>query len=185
MLAAPPPIESDRLQVRLLAEADLPALFEVNGDDEVTRFLPYATWRSMADAHAWYKRMQGIQATGLALQFAVLEKLTGKAVGTCLIFRFDEGSSRAELGFVLGRAHWGKGYMREALVALIDWGFASQVLRRLEAEIDPRNESSRGLAQRLGFVREGILRQKWVDNGVTKDVEVYGLLRHEWPGKKG
>lgn len=179
-LTAPPPIESARLHVRLVVESDLPALLEVNGDKEVTKFLPYATWSSMTDADAWYKRMSGIQATGLALQFVVAEKQTGTAVGTCLLFRFEEASARAELGFVLGRAHWGTGYMGEALAALIDYAFGSMALRRLEAEVDPRNVSSGRLLQRLGFTKEGLLRQRWADKGEVKDVEVYGLLRHEW-----
>ncbi|MGH8795772.1 MAG: GNAT family N-acetyltransferase, partial [Caldimonas sp.] len=105
--------------MRLAAEPDLPALLEVNGSEEVTALLPYARWASMADAQAWFERMKNIQATGLALQFVVAIKSTDVAIGTCLLFRFEEGSARAELGYVLGRAHWGRGFMQEALEALI------------------------------------------------------------------
>jgi ribosomal-protein-alanine N-acetyltransferase len=180
-LCVPAPIESARLVVRPVAESDLPALLQVNADDDVTRFLPYATWSSMADARAWYGRMAGMQAAGSGLQFVVADKRTGTAVGTCLLFRFEESSARAELGYVLGRAHWGAGYMHEALGALIDHAFDAMALRRLEAEVDPRNISSVRLLRRLGFTREGLLRQRWVDKGEAKDVEVYGLLRHERP----
>lgn len=179
-LTAPNPIESARLQLRLATEADLPALLEVNGDAEVTKFLPYTSWNSIADAEAWYKRMSDIQATGTALQFVVVEKQTQRAIGTCLVFRFEETSARAELGYVLGRSHWGSGYMREALAALIDCAFDGMSLRRLEAEVDPGNLASCRLLLRLGFTKEGLLRQRWVAKGETKDVEVYGLLRHEW-----
>lgn len=78
---------------------------------------------TIMDAEAWLKRMAAIQATGTALQFVVAEKRTGRAIGTCLLFGFDEPSARAELGFVLGRAHWAKGYMTEALATLIDCAF--------------------------------------------------------------
>jgi len=88
-LAIPDPIESERLLIRIVAESDLPALFDVNSDEEVTAMLPYATWKSMADAKAWLERMEGIQATGLALQFVVVLKATGLAIGTCLLFRFE------------------------------------------------------------------------------------------------
>jgi len=179
---APPSLKSARLQIRLVAESDLRDLLAVNGDSEVTRFLPYAAWNSMADADAWYKRMSGMQAAGSALQFVVAEQRTGTAVGTCLLFRFEETSARAELGYALGRAHWGKGYMGEALAALIDCAFGSMALRRLEAEVDPGNLSSGRLLKRLGFTREGLLRQRWVDKGKAHDVETYGLLRDEWPG---
>lgn len=100
-LAAPDPIDSGRLLVRLVAESDLPALLEVNASEEVTALLPYARWNSMADAVAWLDRMKAVQATGLALQFVIVSKSTATAIGTCLLFRFEEGSGRAELGYVL------------------------------------------------------------------------------------
>jgi ribosomal-protein-alanine N-acetyltransferase len=184
-LVAPNPIESERLLVRLVAESDLPALLEVNSSDEVTALLPYAKWESMADAEAWLKRMAGIQATGLALQFVVVSKSSGLAIGTCLLFRFEEGSARADLGYLLGRAHWGLGLMHEALRALIACAFGSMGLRRLEAEVDPRNRSSAHLLRRLGFTREGLLRQRWVSKGEARDVEMYGLLRDEWSSREG
>src|SRR5688572_21053729 len=100
-LIAPNPIESPRLWVRLITESDLPALMEVNGDDEVTRFVPYPTWQSLDDAKAWFKRMSDLQAAGKALQFVIATKATGKAIGTCLLFHFEEITASAELGYVL------------------------------------------------------------------------------------
>ena len=177
----PEPIEAERVRVRLLAEPDLPALFAVNSDDAVTALLPYATWKTPADGEAWFKRMTDLQATGLALQFVVADKASDRAIGTCLLFRLEEGSQRAELGYALGRAHWGRGLMQEALRALIGHAFGPMALRRLEAEVDVRNPASARLLQRLGFSREGLLRQRWVSKGEAKDVEIYGLLRDEWP----
>ncbi len=123
--------------------------------------------------------MSGIQATGLALQFAVVSKSTGKAIGTCLLFRFEAASARAEIGYVLGRAHWGQGLMREALAALLNGAFGGP-LRRIEAEVNTRNHPSAALLVRLGFKKEGLLRQRWVTKGRAEDVEMYGLLRDEW-----
>lgn len=180
-LVAPEPIESERLIIRLVAETDLPSLLEVNSNEEVTALLPYATWTSLADGQAWYQRIAGFQSTGSALQFVIVSKSSGKAIGTCLLFRLEEGSARAELGYALGRAHWGQGLMREALSALLGTAFAAMALRRIEAEVDPRNFQSVRLLRRLGFTKEGLLRQRWVAKGEVKDVEIYGLLRDEWP----
>jgi len=185
LLIAPAPIETERLAVRLVLESDLPALMEVNSDEAVTALLPYATWRSAADAEAWLARMRDIEATGLAFQFVVVLKSAERAIGTCLLFRFDEGSARAELGYALGRAYWGQGFMREALTALLDSAFGTMGLRRLEDEVDTANAPSARLLQRLGFTNEGLLRQRWMTNGKAKDVEVYGLLRNEWLGRAG
>ena len=177
----PAPIEAERVRVRLLAESDLPALYEVNADEAVTRMLPYATWTSAADADAWFKRMEGIQATGLALQFVIADKASDRAIGTSLLFRLEEGSARAELGYVLGRAWWGRGLMHEALAALLDRAFGAMALRRIEAEVDVRNTASSRVLRRLGFTREGLLRQRWVTKGEAKDIEIFGLLHDEWP----
>ena len=184
-LIAPGPIDTERLAVRLVVDSDLPALMEVNSNEEVTALLPYATWRSAADAEAWLHRMRGIEATGLAFQFVLVLKSVERAIGTCLLFRFEEGSARAELGYALGRAHWGQGLMQEALTALFGAAFGTMGLRRLEAEVDTGNRSSARLLQRLGFTKEGLLRQRWVTKGKARDVEMYGLLRNEWLGRTG
>lgn len=173
-------IESDRLLQRPVQERDLCDLLDVNNDDEVTRFLPYETWNTIADARAWYERIAGLQAEGKARQFVIVEKATGKVIGASVVFNVDEASARAEVGYVLGKAHWGRGLMREALAALLDHAFDHLQMRRLEAFADSRNAPSDRLLRRLGFTREGTLRQRWVIKGETRDSTVYGLLRGEW-----
>lgn len=180
-MLAPDPIETDRLVVRLIVPTDLSALLVINSDAETTRFLPYGTWKSPADAEAWFQRISKLQAVGNALQFVIVEKQTRQLIGACVLFRYDEASARAELGFVLGRAHLKQGFMREALTALIECAFRRLSLRRLEAEVDPANPASVRLLRDLGFTREGLLRQRYVTNGQTHDVEVHGMLSQEWP----
>ena len=180
-LPTPSPIASPRLMIRLVTAADLPGLFVVNGDAAVTQHLPYATWQTLADGEAWLVRMHTLGEAGSTLQFVVCDSASGQVLGSCLLFRFDEGSARAELGYVLGRAHWGHGLMFEALGALLGHAFSAMGLRRIEAEVNPANTASVRLLERLGFTCEGVLRKRWVANGVAYDVNVYGLLRGEWP----
>jgi [ribosomal protein S5]-alanine N-acetyltransferase len=179
-----PPITdllSPRLRVRPVAAADLPDLMAVNGDAEVTRFLPYATWQSPADAEAWLVRMRALDASGISQQLVLERREDGRVIGTALLFRHDEASGRAELGYVLGRAHWGQGLMREALQALCGHAFGPLGLRRLEAEVNPANTASTGLLRALGFTQEGCLRQRWVAKGSEPyDTHFFGLLAHEW-----
>jgi ribosomal-protein-alanine N-acetyltransferase len=165
--------------VRLLDEADLPSLLEMNSNAEVTALLPYATWNCLADGRAWYERTRGIEATGTALQFVLVSKSTNLAIGTCLLFRLEASSSRAELGYALGRQYWGQGLMREALTELLSAAFGSMGLRRIEAEVNTRNTASARLLGRLGFTKEGLLRKRWVVKGHAEDVEVFGLLQGE------
>jgi [ribosomal protein S5]-alanine N-acetyltransferase len=177
---ANPTIETSRLTIRLVTAADLPELLEFNSDDAVTRYLPYENWKGMDDAQEWLGRATTRLAAGEALQFVAVQRETGRVIGSCLLFHFDQASRRAEIGYLLGRRHWGAGYMFEAMKALVDFAFADMNLRRLEAEIDPRNLASAKLLERLGFTREGLLRQRWDLKGEFTDSGLYGFLRTDW-----
>jgi len=173
-------IETNRLTIRLVEESDLPSLFAVNADDAVTRYLPYESWKSAADGEAWFSRAAARLAAGEAGQFVIVHRESRRVVGTCLLFRFEQSSARAEVGYVLAREYWGAGYMLEAMKAFVVFAFEQLGMRRLEAEIDPRNVSSARLLERLGFVREGLLRQRWAMKGEVADSGFYGLLHEDW-----
>lgn len=173
------PVHTPRLLVRRVRADDLGDLLVVNGDDTTTRFLPYATWRSSADGQAWFDRMAGLQAAGATAQYVIEHRELQRVIGSCLLFRHEEASGRAELGYVLGRSHWGRGLMFEALSGLVGHAFGTLGLRRLEADVNPLNSASVRLLERLGFVREGLLRQRWVTKGEVCDSLLYGLLSEE------
>ena len=177
---APKLIESARVCVRPVSESDLPSLLAINGDEEVVRFLGHAPWQAMADAEAWFARISKLQASGSAMEFVIAERQTGSVIGRCGLFELEEVDAHAALGYILGRSHWGQGYMREALTVLIHSAFGEMGLRRLEAKVEAQNTASAALLRRLGFTQEGVLRERWISKGGTTDAEVYGLLRHEW-----
>jgi RimJ/RimL family protein N-acetyltransferase len=177
-LPAFPPIETERLSIRPIARSDLPALLEVNGDPEVTRYLPYNAWTGAAEGEAWFARMEKLAAGGDACQLVIVERALDRAIGTCLVFRYSDRDRMAEIGYVLGRASWGRGYMLEALTALIGVAFDAARLRRLEANVAGPNLASLKLLGRLGFVHEGLLRERWITKGdQVTDCAVFGLVR--------
>ena len=173
------PVHTARLTLRRVRSADLDDLLEVNGDELVTRFLPYPTWTTAADAQAWFDRMAALQAAGSTAQYVIEHRGLARVIGSCLLFRHEPASGRAEIGYVLGRAHWGQGLMLEAMRGFVDHAFDTLGLRRLEADVNPLNEASVRLLERLGFVREGLLRQRWVTKGEISDSLLFGLLRGE------
>lgn len=176
-------VPAQRLSLRPVAESDLPDLLEINGDPEVTRFLPYATWQSLEDGAAWLRRMQTLGSTGTGQQLVVVRNEDAKVVGTVLLFKFDEGSARMELGYVLGRPYWKQGLMREALEAVCSHAFSAMGIRRMEAEVNPMNHGSNALLQRVGFTLEGTMRQRWVAKGVAYDTNFYGYLVEDWQAR--
>ena len=173
-------LTAPRVVVRPVTEADLPDLFEVNGDDEVTKFLPYATWNSLVDGAAWLRRMQVLGEAGAAQQLVVERKSDGKVLGGVLLFKHEAGSARLELGYVLGRQYWRQGFAREALTAVCDHLFRTAGIRRIEAEVDPGNVASCAVLASLGFTLEGRLRERWVCKGRTYDSDIHGCLAVDW-----
>src|SRR5438270_12254151 len=86
------PLHSERVLIRPLLDTDLDALFPINGDDEVTRFLPYKTWHTMDDARAWLTRTRTLETAGNAVQLVLLraDATRSTVIGTCLLFNAHE-----------------------------------------------------------------------------------------------
>lgn len=178
---SPTPLETNRLILRPPANADLPDLLKANGDDEVTRFLPYDTWRALEDAEAWLKKTEARHACGEVQQYVLALKDSGKVIGACIVFAHDEKNACAEIGYVLGRDFWGNGLMKEAMTGLIDRCFNDLGLRRLEAFANPENVRSTRILDRLRFQAEGLLRSRWqTKDGYFADAAIYGILKEDW-----
>ena len=168
-------LRTDRLTLRPLAEADAPAYFELFSHPEVTRYLSRPPMTDVSQARERIAQIQDDYRTRSSLQLGLERNADRALLGICLLFHFEFGSRRAEIGYALRRAYWGAGYMHEALRALVDYGFGVLDLNRLEADIDPRNTASARTLERLGFVRE-----RWIVSGEVSDSGLYGLLRREW-----
>ena len=176
----PEPLLTPRLHIRPLTADDLAAVFACYDNVEVRRYCAPVRWPDMDYAAAWFARMQARVADGVAQQFVIARRDNGAIIGTCVLFNIDNVNRRAEIGYALGRDHWGGGYMQEAVARLIDHAFDTLKLHRIEAEIDPRNEASaRGLL-RLGFSHDGTLKDRYLDDNEFADAGLYGLLESVW-----
>lgn len=173
-------IPTPRLTLRLLTEADLPALYDIFSNPEVMRYWSYPPWTDKSQAQQMLKDVQAGYDTGNALQLGIERRADQALVGTCTLFQFHVASRRAEIGYALGRPYWKLGYMHETLQALLHYAFQTLNLNRLEVDIDPRNLASANVLERLGFQKEGHLRERWIVNDEVSDTWLYGLLRREW-----
>jgi RimJ/RimL family protein N-acetyltransferase len=173
-------LETPRLLLRPFKHADATDLFTVYSHPEVYRHVPIGGWTQVDEAHQRIARDINTMAAGEQLRLAVQRTEDARVIGEVLLFNFARESRRAEIGYALARDAWGQGYVREALAPLIDMAFGGLELRRLEAEIDPRNAASAKVLERLGFRQEGMLRQRWILRGETSDSGLYGLLDTDW-----
>ena len=178
-------LETERLRLRWLTAADAPGLFTVYSDPVVARYLSRPAFTELAQAEKMAANALAGYADGSGVNFAIERREGPGFMGNCMLFRFHRESRRAEIGYSMGRAYWGKGYMHEALGALIDYAFGPLDLNRLEADIDPRNANSAKSLERQGFRLEGVLRERWIVAGEVSDTAYYGLLRNEWRANHG
>ncbi len=173
-------LQTARLVLRPLRESDAPALFAIFSDPQVMRYWSTPPWPSIDEAHAMITRDIKAMADGEYLRFGVEQADMGALIGTCTLFSISAICRRAEVGYGLASSAWGQGYMDEALRCLLGYGFSELNLNRVEADIDPRNSASARSLERLGFTREGFLRERWIVDGEVSDTALYGLLQREW-----
>lgn len=179
-----PTIDAPRVSLRWLTDADTSSLFSIFSDPEVMRYWscpPFAGMEGartlLADIHEHFRQRT-------LFQWGIARRTDDLVIGTCTLFHIDLSNRRAEIGYALGREHWGKGYMQEALNALLGFSFDKLNMHRIEADVDPNNASSIKTLERLGFRREGYLRERWLVGGEIQDALFYGLLRREWQGSR-
>jgi RimJ/RimL family protein N-acetyltransferase len=177
------PLRTPRLELRPLGPEDVAALFAIHSDAQAMRYWDAPIWTSDARGRAMVAR-DVADATGGYLRLGIVATDGGALIGTCALWNVDRQSRRAEIGYILDPRAWGRGFMREALSALLDYGFTAIDLNRVEADTDPRNERSTRLLERLGFVQEGLFRERCIVNGEVSDAAMYGLLRREWKAKR-
>ncbi len=185
---APPalPLRTDRLQLRYVTLGDLDAL-RYYSDPEVCRYLPFppADEAALAARVAMMAGRQAPSAPDEVLSLAVVEGET--LVGDVILrlrTRADELSppAVAEIGWAFAPEQSGRGLATEAASALITMSFDHYPLHRIYANLDPRNERSAALCERLGMTREAHTRRDFpAPDGTWTDSLVYGLLREEWP----
>lgn len=176
-----PELAASRVVLRALEDSDVPELFAVFSHPEVTRFWSHPPFTDLSDAQSYVEQTRRGFKGGNFLQWGLCRSDGQQVLGTCTLWQIDWQSERAEVGFALGRDHWGQGLMSEGLAAMVEFAFDELGLRRLEADIDPRNQPSIALVERLGFEREGYMRERWQVAGEISDSIFFGLLASDWP----
>ena len=174
-----PVLESERIRLRPLRMDDAGEVFTLFSDARVTRYWSFQAWTEPAQAEAWLAERIGWGPPSV-YGWAMADRASDAFIGTTALFSLSGPLHRAELGYSLMPARQGEGLATEAVRRALDFGFDVLGLERIEADVDPRNVASCRLAERLGFQREGLLRNRWRVGGEFADSILYGLLRGEY-----
>ena len=176
---AQPVLETSRLLLRPFTRADAPEVQRLAGAPEVadtTLNVPHPYEAGMAED--WIGGHADQFAAGDAAVYAVILRDGACLIG-CIGLSISKRHRRAELGYWLGVEFWGRGYMTEAAGALVEHGFSLLDLHKIEASHLARNPASGRVMEKIGMVREGLLRRHILKNGVFEDLAVYGLVKAE------
>lgn len=172
-------LDSERLVLRPLRDSDAEAMWHVFSDVELMTWWSSAPHRDLAETRAYVGRNA---AQDPYLSWAITAKKgdpPDEALGSVVLRQEREGVG--EIGYTLRRSRWGRGYAREAVSRVIMHAFQDLGYRRVFADTDPDNTASNALLEKLGFRREGYLRESWKTHIGIRDSVVWGLLRAEWP----
>jgi [ribosomal protein S5]-alanine N-acetyltransferase len=181
MALVTPTLSTGRLLLRPVADSDAEALFALHQSARVLRYWDSPPWTDPARADAFVARSRTMAAEGTGVRLVLERASDGAFLGWCSLSRWNPDHRTAALGYCLAEPAWGRGYATEAARAVLGWAFETLDLNRVQAETDTRNLASARVLEKLGFVREGTLREDCVVHGEVSDSWVYGLLRRELP----
>lgn len=173
-------IATDRLILRRFRPADAPVLAGYRSDPEVARYQSWDAPFPLAKAETAVANFAASDPDRPGWFQYAAERISDRVLLGDVAVRVHDNRMQAEIGFTLAREHQGQGYATEAVRAVLDRLFRVQGMRRVTGECDARNEPSARLMERLGFRREGLLRQQTFIKGEWTDDLIYGLLAEEW-----
>lgn len=175
-----PTLETPRLLIRRLSLHDAADIYEYSRDPLVAKHVLWDAQTSIGEARSYIRYMIRKYHSGDCASWGIVLKETGHVVGTIGFIWIQTDNSAAEVGYSLKRSLWNRGYMTEALQAVLKYGFDRLHLNRIEAQHECENPASGAVMRKCGMRHEGTLRQRLYNKGRYVDVELYAVLRQDY-----
>ena len=172
-----PTLRAPRLRLRQPVAADAPDVLAVFGDAHALRYWSHGPLADLDAARAYLDDIQSGWRERTLFQWAIADLETDRLLGTVTLTSWDRTNRHAEIGFILHPTAQGRGLATEAVRTALAFSFGPMGLHRVEADVHPENDASLQLLERIGFEREGYLRERWCVFGVWEDSVILGLLR--------
>ena len=177
-------IETERLILRHYAVADAEFMYrDWASDPEVTKYLTWPTHTCVEDSKAILEEWVGDYERNSFYLWAIEPKGLDQPIGSISVVEINEAANWVEIGYCIGRNWWHRGYVSEALKALIAFFFEEVGVGRIQARHDPRNIHSGAVMRKCGMTCEGILRRADRNNQGICDAAIYSILREEYDRK--
>lgn len=171
-----PVLTTERLILRKTEMTDVPAMYVQRSDPRLMKYVDRKPCQSEEEAAAFIRMITDALDNNVGISWAITTRNSDEMIGSIAIWRIMKEHYRGELGYVLLPDYQGKGIMKEALSAVIAYGFDVLQLHSLEANTNPGNIASHKLLERHGFVREAYFKENYYCDGKFLDSAIYSLI---------
>ena len=175
-----PELKTPRLLLRRLTMRDAGDIYRYSRDPEVARHVLWDAHRSIGDSRAYLRYMLHRYRAHEPASWGIEELSTGRIIGTIGFMWIQQDNAAAEVGYSLARDCWNRGFMTEALGAVIQYGFDFMNLNRIEAQHETTNPASGAVMRKCHMCKEGTLRSRLFNKGKYVDVDLYAILRRDF-----
>lgn len=178
-----PELNTRSLKLRRITQEDDKSLLEILSDEITCKYLTQNAVKDMTSIAKLITRMNIVFQEKQRIRWGIAKKEDNNLIGHCGYFDIDRNNSIAEISYCLKSDSCGKGKMTEALDEMLKFGFYSYGLNRIVAKVMEDNISSIKVLVKLGFVKEGLLRESFYKNGEYHNLIIFSILESEY-GKK-
>lgn len=166
------------ITIRQFEKTDIPKKVEWINNPENNRFLHYDIPICVEKTEKWFDSHKGDDS-----RYDAVIECNGMPVGTIGLLSIDQKNKKAEYYIAMGETSYkGKGVAKEASRLILEYGFEELELNRIYLFTEVENVVAQKLFERVGFVREGVIRQDIVSHGCFVDRVAYSYLREDWNG---
>ncbi|MBK8686132.1 MAG: GNAT family N-acetyltransferase [Chitinophagaceae bacterium] len=183
ILEKQPELVTERMQLVALSSEHVGPMFRMRSDAEVMRYIPRTLAKTNADVEALIQMIHERFQQKMAINWAMIQTSDKQMIGYIGLVNIDAENDHAEIGYILLPEFQGKGFMHEAMQAVIDFSFEKLGVHRLSGTVDPENTASSKVLEKCGFKLEGHLREHEIFEGRYLDSLIYGLLNREYRSK--
>lgn len=178
MLENFPELQTERLSLIEIRQSHLNDYYQLFSDEEVTKYYNIVPFKEEKEAQKYLDWFSSRFKEGLGIRWGIALKGNENIIGTAGFNSFQR-NHRGNIGYDLRPEYWNRGIITEALKAIIPFGFNKLEINRIEAEVMPGNTASEKVLTKLGFKKEGILRDWMYWNENHYDMIMFSLLKND------
>ena len=175
-----PELQTERLLLRRMKISDYSDMYEYSRLSIVTKYLLWNEHPDIKYTKDYLTFVQSQYRSGEFFDWAIVEKATNKMIGTCGFAKLDFENNSAEIGYVINPNYWRRGYATESVKKVIQFGFETLNLHRIEARYIVGNEVSRRVMEKCGMSFEGIHRSSVYVKGKYVSVGYCAILAEDY-----